>query len=82
MEGSQVEVYLNTPLLKFKYRIGKEDRELLDGVVRLSGKVIKESLSGFTLSVAQLSNMKVSQTDLPFETIFIPMSKVDFVVLK
>lgn len=82
MEGKKVEIFLKTPLFRFKYVIKEEEKQLLENSVRLSGKVVKEKSAGVLLKVDAVSNMKTSEKDLPFEQVFIPFSKVDYIIMQ
>ncbi len=77
-----MEVFLQTPLFRFKYLYDKEERELMENIVRISGLLLKETQLGVLIQVKAISNLKVVEKELPFETIFIPMNKVDFIVVK
>ena len=81
MEGKRVEIFLKTPLFRFKYVLKGEERQLLENAVRISGKVAREKEAGLLLEVEAISNLKLSENDLPFEEIFVPFSKVDFVIV-
>lgn len=81
LEGKHVEVFLKTPLFRFRYVYEGEERELLENAVRIEGVVLKESSAGLMISVKVISNMKRTEKELPFEEIFLPYDKIDFVVL-
>ena len=80
--GKKVEIFLNTPLFRFKYMMNQEEMELLENAVRISGQILEETAAGFLIKVDVISNMKQKQTELPFEEVLIPYSKVDFVVVR
>ncbi len=80
MQGKNVAVFLKTPLFRFRYLIGKQERQLLENVVRVEGKVVDEKTAGIMIKVKVLSNLKQKETKLPFETIFLPFDKVDFII--
>ena len=73
-EGREVEIFLKTPLFRFRYVVDDEERELMENAVRVSGKVLEEKAAGLLVKVNTLSNMKQKETELPFEEIFIPFS--------
>jgi len=81
LDGKDVEIFLNTPLFRFRYRYGNEERELMENAVRLSGVILKEKEAGILLKVRVISNMKRKDEELPFDQIFIPYAKVDFMVV-
>ena len=82
MEGRHVEIFLKTPLFRFRYVHEGEERELLENAVRLSGTVMREREAGILVRVEVLSNMKQKTTELPFERIFLPYEKIDFVIVE
>jgi len=82
MEGKKIEIFLKTPLFRFKYMIDGEEKHLMENAVRISGEVIKEKSHGLTINVEGISNLKISETSLPFREIFIPFSKVDYIIVK
>ncbi len=81
LEGKHVEAFLKTPLFRFRYNYEGEERELLENAVRVSGVVERESSAGLMIRVEVISNMKRTEKELPFEEIFLPFDKIDFVVL-
>ncbi len=81
LEGRDVEVYLKTPLFRFKYVYNGQERELLENAVRISGIVLREKGSGILMRVHVISNMKKVEKELPFQEVFLPFSKIDFVVV-
>jgi len=81
MEGKNVEIFLKTPLFTFKYVFEKEEKQLLEGAVRISGKVTGEKTQGVVVKVEAISNQKTSESKLPFEDIFVPFSKVDYIII-
>lgn len=82
MSGKHVEIFLKTPLFRFRYKSGKVERELMENAVRISGQVLEDRGAGILVKVGVLSNMKETETDLPFEEIFLPFAKIDFVVVE
>ena len=80
MQGRRVNVYLKTPLFRFKYVSEGEERYLLENTVRLEGVVKRESPGGVELEVDEMSNLKVVEKDLPFREIFIPFDKIDHII--
>lgn len=80
MEGRRVNVYLKTPLFRFKYVSEGKERHLLENTVRLQGTVKREAPAGVELEVEQVSNLKVVEKDLPFREIFIPYDKIDHII--
>jgi hypothetical protein len=80
LEGRHVEIFLKTPLFRFRYAFEGEERELLENAVRVSGTVSRESSAGLMIRVEVISNMKRTEKELPFEDIFLPYDKIDFVV--
>ncbi|MFH1263701.1 MAG: hypothetical protein V1495_09715 [Pseudomonadota bacterium] len=81
LEGKHVEVFLKTPLFRFRYSYEGEERELLENAVRISGSVLWEKSAGLMMRVEVISNMKRTEKELPFEEIFLPYDKIDFVIL-
>jgi hypothetical protein len=81
MEGRDAKIFLKTPLFRFKYMHEGEEKQLLDNAVRIRGKVVAEKSGGVVIRVEALSNLKQSESELPFKEIFIPFSKVDFIVI-
>jgi hypothetical protein len=81
LEGKDVEVFLQTPLFRFKYLYDGEERELMENAVRISGHVLKEKDAGLLITITEISNMKRTEKELPFEELFIPFDKIDFVVV-
>jgi hypothetical protein len=81
LDGKPVEVFLTTPLFRFRYVYDGQERELLENAVRLSGVVIKEKPAGLLIRVSVISNMKRTEKELPFEEVFLPFGKIDFVVV-
>ncbi len=82
MTGKHVEIFLKTPLFRFRYKSGKVEKELMENAVRISGQVKEDRGAGLLVQVEVLSNMKEKEKDLPFEEIFLPLSKIDFVVVE
>jgi hypothetical protein len=81
LDGRHVEVFLKTPLFRFRYVYGNEERELLENAVRISGVVSDDRGAGLLLRAEVISNMKQKETELPFDEIFIPFDKIDFMVV-
>ena len=81
MEKRDVEIFLKTPLFRFKYMHEGEEKQLLENAVRISGKVVVEKPHGVILKVEAISNLKVSETALPFKELFIPFSKMDYMII-
>ncbi len=81
MEKKKVEIFLNTPLFRFKYMNKNQERHLLDNAVRISGNVVKEKAAGLLIRVETISNMKISESELPFKEIFLPFSKIDYMII-
>lgn len=82
LAGKEVEIFLKTPLFRFRYVFEKKERELLDNAVRLSGVVLCEKSAGLLIKVRLISNMKKIEDKLPFQQIFIPYGKIDFMVVE
>lgn len=80
MKGSAVEIFLKTPLFRFKYTEGGKEQQLMENAVRLSGKIVEEREMGVMVKIKDISNQKEKHKDLPFETIFIPFDKIDFII--
>jgi hypothetical protein len=80
LEGKHAEVFLKTPLFRFRYSYEGEERELLENAVRISGVIARENSAGLMIRVEVISNMKRTEKELPFEDIFLPYDKIDFVV--
>jgi hypothetical protein len=80
LEGRHVEAFLKTPLFRFRYTYEGEERELLENAVRISGVISKDNSAGLMIRVEVISNMKRTEKELPFEDIFLPYDKIDFVV--
>src|SRR5436309_1370166 len=81
LEGKHVEIFLKTPLFRFRYVFGNEERELLENAVRVSGEILEEKQAGLLIKALVISNMKQKETELPFEEIFLPFNKIDFMVV-
>lgn len=81
MEGRSVEIFLQTPLFRFRYVHEGIEKELMDGAVRLRGKILAEKAGGVLVSVEAISNLKVTESELPFKQVFIPFSKIDYMML-
>jgi len=81
LEGKKVEIFLSTPLFRFRYEENDEQLELMENAVRLSGTIVKESAGGFILKAEALSNMRKVEKNLPFEKIFLPYGKIDFMIV-
>ena len=58
MEGKEVEIFLKTPLFRFKYLEAGKEQQLLENAVRIAGKIIKEKELGVLVKVKDLSNQK------------------------
>ena len=82
LAGKHVEIFLKTPLFRFRYKYEGEERELMENAVRISGVVIDDRSAGLLLKAEILSNMKATESELPFEKIFIPFGKIDFMVVE
>jgi len=80
--GKKVDIFLKTPLYRFKYLVEGKERQLIENIVRIEGKVLELHDAGLLVEVKNLSNQKERQQDLPFETIFLPFEKVDFMVVR
>ena len=80
MEGKNVEIFLKNPLFRFKYIEAGKEQQLLENAVRIEGKIISEKELGIVVKVKDLSNQKEKQKRLPFETIFLPFDKIDFII--
>jgi hypothetical protein len=80
MEGKNVEIFLKTPLFRFKYVEDGKEHQLLENAIRIEGKVVSENAAGIVVKVKDLSNQREKQKKLPFETIFLPFEKIDFVI--
>ncbi|MBX7148909.1 hypothetical protein K1X76_07455 [bacterium] len=74
MKNKTVTINLNTPLAK----INVDNDEL---IIQIQGKVISTDDGGLTVEIKTVSNGKKWFSTSQFKEIFIPMSKVDFVVL-
>ncbi len=81
LEGKRVEIFLQTPLFRFRYMHDEEERELLENAVHVTGVIRDEMGAGLWLKVEALSNLREKATELPFEEIYLPFSKIDFMVL-
>lgn len=81
MEGKSVEIFLKTPLFRFKYLQDGKEQQLIENAVRIEGKVVEENEGGFVVKVKDVSNQRERQKPLPFEQIFIPYDKIDFMIL-
>lgn len=77
-----IELFLSTPLFRFRYKVGKEQKRLPENTIRLSGTVKEAGPGGFLVRVREIINMKDVERDLPFGDFFIPFSKIDFAVFK
>lgn len=80
MEGKNVEIFLKTPLFRIKYLQEGKETQLLENAVRIEGKILKEKQLGVMVKVKDVSNLKERQKPLPFESIFIPFDKIDFMI--
>lgn len=77
----EVEIFLKTPLFRFRFvRDGREE-ELMENAVRIGGRVIREGSAGLWIKVKSVSNQKSAEKNPPFSEILIPSSKIDFVVV-
>ncbi len=81
LEGKRVEIFLQTPLFRFRYMHENEERLLLENVVHITAVVKSETGAGLCLKVEALSNLREKMSELPFEEIFLPFNKIDFMVL-
>jgi hypothetical protein len=81
LEGKRVEIFLQTPLFQFRYLHEEEERELLENAVHITAVVKEELGAGLWLKVEGLSNLKEKSSDLPFDEIFLPYNKIDFMVM-
>lgn len=70
LKGHNVEVYLSTPLILHTV---KSDPMIL------KGKVVDQTNGGFLLLIEQTGTP--NDAKIPFKTIFIPLSKIDFIGL-
>lgn len=82
LEGARVEIFLTTPLFRFKYILEGQERELLENTVRISGTILEDLGAGVLLKVEILSNLRQTDKELPFDRIFLPYSKIDFMVME
>lgn len=81
MEERRANIYLKTPLFRFKYVFEGEERQLLENAVRVEGTIVRETSAGIQVKVDQVSNLKTVERELPFEEIFIPFDKIDHILL-
>lgn len=81
MEKKDVVIFLKTPLYRFKYVIENEEQQLIENAVHVEGRIIKEKQMGIVVHVKEVSNQKERQTELPFESIFLPFEKIDFMIV-
>jgi len=81
LEGKNVEIFLKTPLFRFRYVFEGKEKELLENAVRISGTILKDKEAGVLIKVKLVSNMKRIESELPFQEVFIPFNKVDFIVV-
>ncbi|MEZ4704979.1 MAG: hypothetical protein R3A11_07315 [Bdellovibrionota bacterium] len=82
LDGSKVEIFLQTPLFQIRYMKDGQEKSFLENTVRISGTVETTTESGVILNVEEMSNLRERLRDFPFQTIFLPYSKVDFMILK
>lgn len=80
MKGQSVEIFLKTPLFRFKYLEAGKEQQLLENIVRIEGKVQEEKQLGIVVKVKDVSNQKSKQKSVPFEVIFLPFDKIDFII--
>lgn len=78
MTNLEVTIYLNTPLIPTDYR----SKATADEISRIKGKIISEHASGYILQVKTTGNPR-EWFDNPshLKRIFLPLHKVDFMVL-
>ena len=83
MNGKKVDIFLKTPLFRFRYLDEGKESQLMDNVIRVHGQITQEKEQGVVVSVVDLSNQKtkLQKKELPFSTIFIPFDKVDFMII-
>ncbi|MFH1018002.1 MAG: hypothetical protein V1798_07460 [Pseudomonadota bacterium] len=81
LNGKRAEIFLQTPLFRFRYMRENEERELLENAVHVTAVIKQELSGGLWLKVEALSNLREKTSDLPFEEIFLPFNKIDFLVL-
>ncbi|MCB0326085.1 MAG: hypothetical protein KDD52_00550 [Bdellovibrionales bacterium] len=82
LDNQKVEIFLQTPLFQIRYMKDGEEKSFLENTVRVSGTIEKSHEAGLILQVEEMSNLKERLRDFPFQTIFLPFSKIDFMVLK
>ncbi len=81
LEGKRIEIFLQTPLFRFRYMHEDQERVLLENAVHITAVVREEMGNGLWLKVEALSNLREKSSELPFEEIFLPFNKIDFMVL-
>lgn len=76
MLNQNVVVYLNTPLVG----TGAEG-ERVELIARLKGKILAQGNEGFLLQAKAVGDKKGWNDSTPIKKIFIPVHKVDYILL-
>jgi hypothetical protein len=73
------QIFLKNPLYKGRYG-GQRDRELKEPVVEIHGRSEHRD-GGVEVQVEALFDVKGKPVDAPFERLFLPMGKIDYIVI-
>ena len=77
MNNQNVVVYLNTPL----WKSGLE-REKVENIFRLKGKVLAQASEGFFIQVKSAGDGKKWADHTGIGKIFLPIHKIDFIAVE
>ena len=81
MKDQNVEVLLQTPLLVIATREEIRAKPVLEHLLRVTGKVIEENVSGVLIAVKSVGTDRQVDKNPPFEQIFIPFHKIDHILV-
>ncbi|MBF0492416.1 MAG: hypothetical protein HQM15_06515 [Deltaproteobacteria bacterium] len=81
MKDRNVEILLNTPLLIIADRNKIKEKPILENILRVGGKIIEKSSAGLQLTVKWVGSDRQVEKIPPFAEIFIPLHKIDHVLL-
>lgn len=74
-----VQIFLKNPLFKGRYG-SQRDLELKEPVVEIHGEAQHRD-GGVEVRVTALHDVKGKPVDAPFERLFLPLSKIDYLVI-
>ncbi len=74
-----VQIFLKNPLFKGRYG-SQRDVELKEPVVEIHGRA-RHRDGGVEVSVEALYDVKGKAVDAPFERLFLPLGKIDYLVI-